>query len=64
MRKIVTEWMLDVCMEQHCTSDVFLLAANIMDRFLETVKLKVRGLITRPRSAHEQCDQIWRFIGL
>ena len=42
MRKIVTEWMLDVCLDQHCSTDVFLLAANIMDRFLETIQLKVR----------------------
>ena len=42
MRKIVTEWMLDVCLDQHCSTDVLLLAANIMDRFLETIQLKVR----------------------
>ena len=41
MRKIVTEWMLDVCLDQpKCHVDVFLLATNIMDRFLATIKLQ------------------------
>lgn len=40
MRKIVTEWMLDVCLFQRCHPDVFLLATNIMDRFLATIKLQ------------------------
>lgn len=40
MRKIVVEWMLDVCIDQRCHVDVFLLATNIMDRFLGTIKLK------------------------
>ena len=40
MRKIVAEWMLDVCVDQRCHVDVFLLATNIMDRFLATVKLQ------------------------
>ena len=40
MRKIVVEWMLDVCVDQRCHVDVFLLAANIMDRFLGTIALR------------------------
>ena len=32
--------MLDVCVDQRCHADVFLLAVNIMDRFLETLSLK------------------------
>ena len=37
---VVVEWMLDVCVDQRCHADVFLLAVNIMDRFLETLSLK------------------------
>ena len=40
MRKIVTEWMLDVCLYQRCHPDVFLLATNILDRFLQTIKIQ------------------------
>ena len=40
MRRIVVDWMLDVCVDQRCHLDVFLLAANIMDRFLATMRLK------------------------
>ena len=40
MRKIVTDWMLEVCSYQKCHPDVFLLATNIMDRFLATIKLQ------------------------
>ena len=40
MRKIVTEWMLDVCLDSRCHVDVFLLATNIMDRFLATIRLQ------------------------
>ncbi len=40
MRKIVAEWMLDVCVDQRCHSDVFLLACSIMDRFLATIALR------------------------
>ncbi len=40
MRKIVAEWMLDVCVDQRCHVNVFLLAANIMDRFLATISLQ------------------------
>ena len=40
MRKTVTEWMLDVCIDQGCQCDVFLLSANIMDRFLGTITIQ------------------------
>ena len=39
MRGIVVEWMLDVCVDQRCNVDVFLLATNIIDRFLSTIRL-------------------------
>lgn len=34
MRKIVTDWMLEVVKECECAPDVFMLAVNFMDRFL------------------------------
>lgn len=37
MRKIVTDWMLQVCQECQCATDVFMLAVNFMDRFLACV---------------------------
>lgn len=40
MRKIVAEWMLEVTEDQRCHVDVFLLAINIMDRFLATISLQ------------------------
>jgi hypothetical protein len=40
MRKIVADWMLDVCVDQRCQVNVFLLATNIMDRFLGTIALR------------------------
>jgi cyclin D2 len=40
MRKIVTDWMLEVCLDQNCHADVFLLSCNIMDRFLSIINIK------------------------
>lgn len=34
MRKMVVDWMLEVCDEQRCDDDVFALAVNYLDRFL------------------------------
>jgi len=34
MRKMVVDWMLEVCEEQRCDDDVFALAVNYFDRFL------------------------------
>jgi len=40
MRKMVTDWMLEVCLDQRCHVDVFLLSCNIMDRFLSQIEIK------------------------
>jgi len=39
MRKHVTDWMLEVCIDQGCHVDVFLISCNIMDRFLSQVNI-------------------------
>merc|ERR1712050_754292 len=40
MRKIVTDWMLEVCEDQQCKPEVFFLSINYLDRFLSAVNIK------------------------
>merc|ERR1719233_775368 len=40
MRKIVTDWMLEVCEDQQFKPEVFFLSINYLDRFLSTVNIK------------------------
>merc|ERR1712066_403748 len=40
MRKIVSDWMLEVCQELCCPPEVFCLAMNLMDRFLAKQRIQ------------------------
>ncbi|KAK9886883.1 hypothetical protein WA026_019141 [Henosepilachna vigintioctopunctata] len=44
MRKVVAEWMMEVCEEQKCQDEVFLLAMNYMDRFLNSCNIRKNQL--------------------
>ena len=43
-RKIVTDWMLEVCQEQKCFPQVFLSSVQYLDRFLSQLSIKTRQL--------------------
>lgn len=44
MRRLVVQWMFEVCEEQRCEDDVFPLAVNIFDRFLSLVNIRKNQL--------------------
>lgn len=44
MRRLVVQWMFEVCEEQRSEDDVFLLAVNIFDRFLSIVNIRKNQL--------------------
>ncbi len=44
MRRIVAEWMLQVCQELQCQPEVFTLAMNYMDRFLARCRVRKASL--------------------
>ncbi|XP_030079613.1 G1/S-specific cyclin-D1 [Drosophila hydei] len=46
MRKIVAQWMMEVCVEEKCQEEVVLLAINYMDRFLSTKSVRKTHLQT------------------
>ena len=41
MRKIVTDWVVEVCEVQQCHSEVFFLSGNYLDRFLSTANINM-----------------------
>ncbi|XP_044748808.1 G1/S-specific cyclin-D2-like [Coccinella septempunctata] len=44
MRKVVSEWMMEVCEEQKCQEEVYLLAMNYMNRFLNLCNIRKNQL--------------------
>ncbi|XP_053546768.1 G1/S-specific cyclin-D1-like [Bombina bombina] len=44
MRKMLTNWMLEVCEDQKCGEQVFTLAVNCLDRFLSLTQVEKRHL--------------------
>ncbi|XP_018016967.1 G1/S-specific cyclin-D2 [Hyalella azteca] len=39
-RKLVVTWMLEVCEEQHCEDQVFVVAVSLLDKFLSVVSIR------------------------
>ena len=44
MRHVLANWMLEVCENQKCDQDVFVLAMSILDRFLSIQSISKRHL--------------------